>query len=119
MSDENFKTVTYTSTSGGVAVTGRAKLVGFGVSDANATASGTPDITTQGLIQLRDSDSTGGNILLTIPIASTQDYPTDEHTVFADEDAYILFENGIRVEEVVVTGKTHPLDSMNILLTYG
>jgi len=117
--DFDVKSVTHTGGSGVQLVVGRARLLGFGVGQKDQTGGGTPVVQYQGTIILSDSSSGAGVTRIEFPIVGQVTYPTTIFTSFADEDAYVLFENGIHITETVESGMIAPLASYNVYITYG
>jgi len=118
VNDSYVKIHTHSGTAAALAVTGRSRLFGFGVASKYTTTIGTPAIDYKGRIILRDSTDSSGDALLQIPIVSTNTYPVHVFSSFADEDGYVLFENGIYIDESTAAGGD-PLDGFIVYLIYG
>jgi hypothetical protein len=116
--DYDVKSATFTGASAASMVSGRAWLLGFGIGLVDSQNSVNPTIEYQGSILLRDSASSGGDIMFEVPVVGNFKYQPTIFTSFADEDAYILFENGIGIDQTTESGKNSPFSSLNVYITY-
>ena len=120
MNDSNIKFHTHSGTAAALAVTGRCRLFGFGVGSKYTPTNAYGEVIDyQGRVILKDSTDASGDALLQIPIVATEDFPARTFTNFADEDGYVLFENGIYIDESTESGKGDPLDGFTVYLIYG
>lgn len=101
-------------------VPGRCHLCGIGLVpywDFITTAA----INTNGTIKFEAinaaGDGTTGTALVEIPVVSNVAYPVSTYVSFSDDDGYVLFENGIYLNQTDV-GDLFPLTTFIVVLFY-
>jgi len=103
-------------------VLGRCHFRGIGIMPMWAGATAGTGSDGRGTIRIEDVNAAGdggsGTVLFEMPAIANTSYPTSSFFSFADDDGYILFENGMYLTDTTASGIA-PLLNFSTILFYG